>query len=122
MCLRLTGKALLFFPLLVNTRSGCSQTTLSFHPATQSGTCSSPTLKIPPFTGSKVRVAELVVERMQQFKRVAPDQLKHSTDCSLPKSLASGDFAGESQEQNSPESGKFVLFDFVRVEGVLWVG
>ena len=65
-----------------------------------------------------MRVAELVVERMQQFKRVAPDQLKHSTDCSLPKSLASGDFAGESQEQ----SGKFVLFDFVRVEGVLWVG
>ncbi|XP_040540086.1 structure-specific endonuclease subunit SLX4 isoform X3 [Gallus gallus] len=90
--------------LTVNTRSGCSQTTLSFHPATQSGTCSSPTSKIPPFTGSKVRVAELVVERMQQFKRVAPDQLKHSTDCSLPKSLASGDFAGESQEQNSPES------------------
>lgn len=66
-----------------------------------------------------MRVAELVVERMQQFKRVAPDQLKHSTDCSLPKSLASRDFAGESQEQNSPESGKFVLFDFVCVEGVL---
>uniref|UniRef100_A0A669PMB2 Structure-specific endonuclease subunit SLX4 n=1 Tax=Phasianus colchicus TaxID=9054 RepID=A0A669PMB2_PHACC len=58
---------------------------LSFHPATQPGTCSSPTSKVPPLTGSKMRVAELVVERMQQFKRVAPDQLKHSTDCSLPK-------------------------------------
>ncbi|XP_042683777.1 structure-specific endonuclease subunit SLX4 isoform X2 [Centrocercus urophasianus] len=90
--------------LTVNSRSGCSQTTLSFHPATQPGTCSSPTSKIPPLTGAKVRVAELVVERMQQFKRVAPDQLKHSTDCSLPKSLTSGDFAGESQEQNSAEN------------------
>ncbi|XP_010717670.1 structure-specific endonuclease subunit SLX4 isoform X2 [Meleagris gallopavo] len=90
--------------LTVNARSGCSQTTLSFLPATQPGTCSSPTSKIPPLTGSKMRVAELVVERMQQFKRVAPDQLKHSTDCSLPKSLTSGDFAGESQEQNSAEN------------------
>lgn len=69
-----------------------------------------------------MRVAELVVERMQQFKRVAPDQLKHSTDCSLPKSLTSGDFAGESQEQNSAENGKFVLLAFVRAERVLWVG
>ncbi|NXK47141.1 SLX4 endonuclease, partial [Chauna torquata] len=53
--------------------------------------------------GSKTRVAELVVERMQQFKRVAPEQLKHSTDDSLPKSVASGDFPDESQEQSSPE-------------------
>ncbi|XP_021267537.1 structure-specific endonuclease subunit SLX4 isoform X3 [Numida meleagris] len=90
--------------LTVNTQSGCSQTTLSFHRATQSGTCSSPTSKIQPVTGSKMRVAELVVERMQQFKRVAPDQLKHSTDCSVPKSLSSRDFAGESQEQNFPEN------------------
>ncbi|OXB74490.1 UNVERIFIED_CONTAM: hypothetical protein H355_001872 [Colinus virginianus] len=88
----------------VNTRSGCSQTTLSLHPATQPGTCSSPTSKIPSLTGPKVRVAELVVERMQQFKRVAPDQLKHSTNYSLPKSLASEDLAGESQEQNSMEN------------------
>ncbi|NXE77976.1 SLX4 endonuclease, partial [Cochlearius cochlearius] len=55
--------------------------------------------------GSKMRVAELVVERMQQFKRVAPEQLKHSTDDSLPKSVASGDFPDESQEQNPPENG-----------------
>ncbi|XP_068276485.1 structure-specific endonuclease subunit SLX4 isoform X2 [Nyctibius grandis] len=89
--------------LTVNTLSGCSQTTLSFHPATQPGTCSSPTSKIPPLAGSKVRVAELVVERMQQFKRVAPEQLKHSTDDSLPKSVASGDFPDENQEQNPPE-------------------
>ncbi|XP_069726686.1 structure-specific endonuclease subunit SLX4 isoform X1 [Phaenicophaeus curvirostris] len=78
--------------LKVNPPSSCSQTTLSFHPATQPGTCSSPTSKTP-----KVRVAELVVERMQQFKRVAPEQLKHSTDDSLPKS-------DESQEQNLPEN------------------
>ncbi|KAM6378824.1 structure-specific endonuclease subunit SLX4 [Pluvialis apricaria] len=90
--------------LTVNTLSGCSQTTLSFHPATPPGTCSSPTSKIPPLAGSKVRVAELVVERMQQFKRVAPEQLKHSTDDSLPKSVASGDFPDESQEQNPPEN------------------
>ncbi|XP_009958470.1 PREDICTED: structure-specific endonuclease subunit SLX4 [Leptosomus discolor] len=90
--------------LTVSTLSGCSQTTLSFHPATQPGTCSSPTSKIPPLAGSKVRVAELVVERMQQFKRVAPEQLKHSTDDSLPKPVASGDFPDESQEQNPPEN------------------
>ncbi|NXC44303.1 SLX4 endonuclease, partial [Penelope pileata] len=72
-------------------------------------------------TGSKTRVAELVVERMQQFKRVAPEQLKHSTDDSLPKSVSSRDFAGESQEQNSPENGMFLLSALVRAEGVLWV-
>ncbi|XP_051487832.1 structure-specific endonuclease subunit SLX4 isoform X2 [Apus apus] len=89
--------------LTVNTLSGCSQTTLSFHPATQPGTCSSPTSKTPP-AASKMRVAELVVERMQQFKRVAPEQLKHSTERSLPRSVASGDFPDESQEQNPPEN------------------
>ncbi|XP_010152701.1 PREDICTED: structure-specific endonuclease subunit SLX4 [Eurypyga helias] len=90
--------------LTVNTLSGCSQTTLSFHSATQPGSCSSPTSKIPLLAESKVRVAELVVERMQQFKRVAPEQLKHSTDDSLPKSVAVGDFPDESQEQNPPEN------------------
>uniref|UniRef100_A0A8B9DL23 Structure-specific endonuclease subunit SLX4 n=1 Tax=Anser cygnoides TaxID=8845 RepID=A0A8B9DL23_ANSCY len=90
--------------LTVNALNGSSQTTLSFHPATQPGACSSPTSKIPPLAGPKARVAELVVERMQQFKRVAPEQLKHSTDDSLPKSVASGDFPDESQEQNSPEN------------------
>ncbi|XP_074962153.1 structure-specific endonuclease subunit SLX4 isoform X2 [Phalacrocorax aristotelis] len=88
--------------LTVNTLSSCSQTTLSFHPAMQPGTCSSPTSKIAPLTGSKTRVAELVVERMQQFKRVAPAQLKHSIDDSLPKSVASGDFPDQRQEQNPP--------------------
>eukprot|EP00075_Anas_platyrhynchos_P035453 XP_027324706.1 structure-specific endonuclease subunit SLX4 isoform X2 [Anas platyrhynchos] len=90
--------------LTVNALNGSSQTTLSFHPATQPGACSSPTSKMPPLAGPKARVAELVVERMQQFKRVAPEQLKHSTDDSLPKSVASGDFPDESQEQNSPEN------------------
>ncbi|XP_065706589.2 structure-specific endonuclease subunit SLX4 isoform X2 [Patagioenas fasciata] len=90
--------------LTVNTLSGCSQTTLSFHPATPPGTCSSPTSKISLLAGPKLRVAELVVERMQQFKRVAPEQLKHSTDENLPKSVASGDFPDESQEQNPPEN------------------
>ncbi|XP_074014727.1 structure-specific endonuclease subunit SLX4 [Numenius arquata] len=89
--------------LTVNTLSGCSQTTLSFHPATQPGTCSSPTSKMS-LAGSKVRVAELVVERMQQFKRVAPEQLKHSTGHSSPKSAADMDFPDESQERNPPEN------------------
>ncbi|XP_030140571.4 structure-specific endonuclease subunit SLX4 isoform X1 [Taeniopygia guttata] len=82
-------------PLTVNPASGCSQTTLPFLPATPPGTCSSPT--------PKVRVAELVVERMQQFKRVAPEQLKHSSDGSMPKAAASRDFPAGSQEQNPPE-------------------
>ncbi|XP_053813094.1 structure-specific endonuclease subunit SLX4 isoform X2 [Vidua chalybeata] len=82
-------------PLTVNPPSGCSQTTLPSLPATPPGTCSSPT--------PKVRVAELVVERMQQFKRVAPEQLKHSSDGSMPKAAASRDFPARSQEQNSPE-------------------
>ncbi|XP_066054490.1 structure-specific endonuclease subunit SLX4 [Chamaea fasciata] len=66
----------------------CSQRPLT-------GTCSSPT--------PKVRVAELVVERMQQFKRVAPEQLKLSLDESVPRAAASGDFPARSQEQNPPE-------------------
>ncbi|KAM4764827.1 structure-specific endonuclease subunit SLX4 isoform 3-T10 [Cyanocitta cristata] len=82
-------------PLTANPLSGCSQTTLPLLPATPPGTCSSPT--------PKVRVAELVVERMQQFKRVAPEQLKHSLDGSVPKAAASGDFPARSQEQNPPE-------------------
>ncbi|XP_041893642.1 structure-specific endonuclease subunit SLX4 isoform X3 [Corvus kubaryi] len=82
-------------PLTANPLSGCSQTTLPPLPATPPGTCSSPT--------PKVRVAELVVERMQQFKRVAPEQLKHSLDGSVPKAAASGDFPARSQEQNPPE-------------------
>uniref|UniRef100_A0A8B9GH71 Structure-specific endonuclease subunit SLX4 n=1 Tax=Amazona collaria TaxID=241587 RepID=A0A8B9GH71_9PSIT len=53
--------------------------------------------------GSKMRVAEVVVERMQQFKRVAPEQLKHSTDDGLPKFVANGGFPDESKEQNPPE-------------------
>lgn len=69
-----------------------------------------------------MRVAELVVERMQQFKRVAPEQLKHSTDDGLPKSVASVDFPGESQEQNPPENGMFLLLALVRAERVLWAG
>ncbi|XP_059718214.1 structure-specific endonuclease subunit SLX4 isoform X2 [Haemorhous mexicanus] len=81
--------------LTVNAPSGCSQTTLSFLPATPPGLCSSPT--------PKVRVAELVVERMQQFKRVAPEQLKHSSDGSVPKAAASWDFPARSQEQKPPE-------------------
>ncbi|XP_017664515.1 PREDICTED: structure-specific endonuclease subunit SLX4 isoform X1 [Lepidothrix coronata] len=90
-------------PLTVNTPSGCSQTTLPFLPATQPGTCSSPTSKVQLLAGPKVRVAELVVERMQQFKRVAPEQLKLSTDGSVPRAAASGDFPDGSQEQNPPE-------------------
>lgn len=87
----------MFSPPLVNPPSGCSQTTLAFLPAAPPGSCSSPT--------PKVRVAELVVERMQQFKRVAPEQLKHSSNGSLPKAAASEDFPASSQEQNPPEDG-----------------
>ncbi|XP_062444232.1 structure-specific endonuclease subunit SLX4 [Rhea pennata] len=91
--------------LTLSALSGCSQTTLSFHPAAQPETCSSPILKTPLLSGSKVRVAELVVERMQQFKRVAPEQLKHNLDDSLPKAVASGNFLDESEEQNPPQNG-----------------
>ncbi|KAM9372510.1 structure-specific endonuclease subunit SLX4 [Phaethornis superciliosus] len=89
--------------LTVNTLSGTSQTTLSFHPAAQPGPCSSPLSKAAALTGSKVRVAELVVERMQQFKRVAPEQLKHSTDDGLPEPVANRDCPDEIQEQSPPE-------------------
>ncbi|XP_061235421.1 structure-specific endonuclease subunit SLX4 isoform X1 [Neopsephotus bourkii] len=89
--------------LSVNTLRGCSQTTLSFCPATQPGTCSSPTSKVPLLAGSKMRVAELVVERMQQFKRLAPEQLKHNIGNGLPKFVANGDFPDESKEQNPPD-------------------
>ncbi|XP_032929936.1 structure-specific endonuclease subunit SLX4 isoform X3 [Catharus ustulatus] len=87
--------------LTVNLPSGCSQTTLAFLPAAPPGSCSSPT--------PKVRVAELVVERMQQFKRVAPEQLKHSSNGSVPKAAASEDFPASSQEQNPPEDDSHPL-------------
>lgn len=69
-----------------------------------------------------MRVAELVVERMQQFKRVAPEQLKHSTDDGLPKFVANGDFPDESKEQNPPEDGMFLLLALVNTGRVLWAG
>lgn len=102
---------LVFSPPPVNPPSGCSQTTLPFLPATPPGSCSSPT--------PKVRVAELVVERMQQFKRVAPEQLKLSLDDgSVPKAAASGDFPARSQEQNPPEDGTCLLLALVGAEWV----
>ncbi|XP_030316028.1 structure-specific endonuclease subunit SLX4 [Calypte anna] len=85
--------------LTVSTLNGTSQTTLSFQP----GPCSSPPSKAAAPRGSKVRVAELVVERMQQFKRVAPEQLKHSTDDGLPEPEAHRDFPDRRQEQSPPE-------------------
>lgn len=95
-CLKLPGKIGVFSP------SGKSSEWLfpdylPFLPAPPAGPCSSPS--------PKVRVAELVVERMQQFKRVAPEQLKLSADGSVPKAAASGDFPARSQEQNPPEDG-----------------
>lgn len=57
-----------------------------------------------------------MVERMQQFKRVAPEQLKHSSDGSVPKAAASGDFPAGSQEQNLPEDGTFFLLALVCAE------
>ncbi|XP_071427415.1 structure-specific endonuclease subunit SLX4 isoform X2 [Pithys albifrons albifrons] len=92
-------------PLTANPLSGCSQTTLPFLPAAQPGPCCSPTSKAPLLAGPKARVAELVVERMQQFKRVAPEQLRLCTDGSLPKAAASGEFPDGSQEQDPPEKG-----------------
>ncbi|NXA50685.1 SLX4 endonuclease, partial [Nothocercus julius] len=62
--------------------------------------------------GSKVRTAKLVVERMQQFKRVAPEQLKHSLGDSLPKAAASRNFSDESEEENL-EKGMFLLLALV---------
>ncbi|KAM8798343.1 structure-specific endonuclease subunit SLX4 [Eudromia elegans] len=87
--------------LTVSAPSGYSQTTLSFRPATQPETCSSDILKTPLLSGSKVRTAELVVERMQQFKRVAPEQLKHSLGDSLPKAAADRNFSDKDEEEDS---------------------
>lgn len=50
---------------------------------------------------------------MQQFKRVAPEQLKHGTEESLPKPVASRDFPDESQEQNTAERGMCLLLAMV---------
>uniref|UniRef100_A0A8C0IVT9 Structure-specific endonuclease subunit SLX4 n=1 Tax=Chelonoidis abingdonii TaxID=106734 RepID=A0A8C0IVT9_CHEAB len=56
----------------------------SFAAAAEPATSTSSPAKTLQISGTRVRVAELVLERMQQFKRVEPKQLKHTRGSSLP--------------------------------------
>uniref|UniRef100_A0A7M4E4J0 Structure-specific endonuclease subunit SLX4 n=1 Tax=Crocodylus porosus TaxID=8502 RepID=A0A7M4E4J0_CROPO len=51
-------------------------------------------------SGSRVRVTELVLERMQQFKRVAPEQLKHTSEKSLLDPVANEKVPDANQGKN----------------------
>ncbi|XP_074866451.1 structure-specific endonuclease subunit SLX4 isoform X2 [Carettochelys insculpta] len=81
----------------------CSQTTSSFAAAEPATFTSSP-VKMLQISGTRQRVAELVVERMQQFKRVGPKQLKHTSGNSLLETVTDGSIHDVSQEKNPPRN------------------
>ncbi|XP_067407233.1 structure-specific endonuclease subunit SLX4 isoform X2 [Emydura macquarii macquarii] len=78
----------------------CFQTASSFAAAAEPAISTSSPAKTLLISGTRLRVAELMVEKMQQFKRVKPKQLKHTQGSSLPETMADGNLPGVSQEKN----------------------
>ncbi|KYO35930.1 structure-specific endonuclease subunit SLX4 isoform A [Alligator mississippiensis] len=85
--------------------NGSSQTTSSFPAAGEPEASASSPSKTLLVSGSRVRVTELVLERMQQFKRVAPEQLKHTSDKSLLEPVADEKIPDANQEKNDLGNG-----------------
>ncbi|XP_019363093.1 PREDICTED: structure-specific endonuclease subunit SLX4 [Gavialis gangeticus] len=82
-----------------------SQTTSSFPAAGEPEASVSSPSKTLLVSGSRVRVTELVLERMQQFKRVAPEQLKHTSDKSLLEPVADEKVPDANQGKNELGNG-----------------
>nr|XP_006130668.1 structure-specific endonuclease subunit SLX4 [Pelodiscus sinensis] len=78
----------------------CSQTASSFTAAAEPATSTSSPAKTLQISGTRLRVAELVLERMQQFKRVGPKQLKHTLGSNLPETITDGNILNANQEKN----------------------
>ncbi|XP_053898452.1 structure-specific endonuclease subunit SLX4 isoform X1 [Malaclemys terrapin pileata] len=70
--------------------------------AAEPATSTSSPAKTLQISGTRLRVAELVLERMQQFKRVEPKQLKHTRGSSLLETVTDGNILDVIQEKNQP--------------------
>ncbi|XP_074925482.1 structure-specific endonuclease subunit SLX4 isoform X2 [Chelonoidis abingdonii] len=83
-----------------NSLAGSDKRRSSFAAAAEPATSTSSPAKTLQISGTRVRVAELVLERMQQFKRVEPKQLKHTRGSSLPETVADGNIPEVILEKN----------------------
>ncbi|KAM9125468.1 structure-specific endonuclease subunit SLX4 isoform 2-T3 [Pangshura tecta] len=82
-----------------NSLAGSDKRRSSFAAAAEPATSTSSPAKTLQISGTRLRVAELVLERMQQFKRVEPKQLKHTRGSSLPETVTDGNIP-EVMEKN----------------------
>lgn len=96
----------------------CFQTVSSFAAAAEPAISTSSPVKTLLISGTRLRVAELMLERMQQFKRVKPKQLKHTWGGSLPETMADGNLSGVSQEKNQLGNGICLLQVILNIQGM----
>ncbi|CAM5087039.1 unnamed protein product [Natator depressus] len=85
-----------------NSLAGSDKRRSSFAAAAEPATSTSSPAKMRQISGTRLRVAELVLERMQQFKRVEPKQLKHTLGSILPETVTDGNIPDVSQENHQP--------------------
>ncbi|XP_073218854.1 structure-specific endonuclease subunit SLX4 isoform X2 [Lepidochelys kempii] len=85
-----------------NSLAGSGKRRSSFAAAAEPATSTSSPAKMHQISGTRLRVAELVLERMQQFKRVEPKQLKHTLGSILPETVTDGNIPDVSQENHQP--------------------
>ncbi|XP_048722767.2 structure-specific endonuclease subunit SLX4 isoform X3 [Caretta caretta] len=85
-----------------NSLAGSGKRRSSFAAAAEPATSTSSPTKMHQISGTRLRVAELVLERMQQFKRVEPKQLKHTLGSILPETVTDGNIPDVSQENHQP--------------------
>ncbi|CAM5143802.1 unnamed protein product [Eretmochelys imbricata] len=85
-----------------NSLAGSDKRRSSFAAAAKPATSTSSPAKMHQISGTRLRVAELVLERMQQFKRVEPKQLKHTLGSILPETVTDGNIPDVSQENHQP--------------------
>ncbi|XP_050823989.1 structure-specific endonuclease subunit SLX4 isoform X3 [Gopherus flavomarginatus] len=83
-----------------NSLAGSDKHRSSFAAAAEPATSTSSPAKTLQISGTRLRVAELVLERMQQFKRVEPKQLKHTRLSSLPETVTDGNIPEVILEKN----------------------
>ncbi|XP_030433539.1 structure-specific endonuclease subunit SLX4 isoform X2 [Gopherus evgoodei] len=87
-----------------NSLAGSDKHRSSFAAAAEPATSTSSPAKTLQISGTRLRVAELVLERMQQFKRVEPKQLKHTRLSSLPETVTDGNIPEVILEKNQQEN------------------
>ncbi|XP_038275258.1 structure-specific endonuclease subunit SLX4 isoform X2 [Dermochelys coriacea] len=85
-----------------NSLAGSDKRRSSFAADAEPATSTSSPAKMRQISGTRLRVAELVLERMQQFKRVEPKQLKHTVGSILPETVTNESIPDVSQENHQP--------------------